>query len=65
MEEVTLAAMMLDNMQTDLDMNSAELNEMTLLGRHMSLKYAYGLVAFWSRKLLDSLQLPMISKVQP
>ncbi len=65
MEEVALAAMMMEDMQTDLDMNSAELNEMTLLGRHMSLQHAYGLVAYRSRKLLDSLQVPMVSKVQP
>ena len=39
------AAAKLEEMEVDVGCSSGELNELTLLGRHLSLQHAYGLGA--------------------
>ena len=40
------AAAKLEEMEVDVGCSSGELNELTLLGRHLSLQHAYGLGAY-------------------
>lgn len=58
-DEVHEAAARLEDMTIEVGCTSGELNELSLLGRHLSLQHAYGLIAHRTRKLCNELQAPM------